>query len=82
MSFEKVTKAQSRIIGKNQTLKAMHRDEVTQVYYALDADEHLVQDVIQLAQEQNIPCVAVDSMKELGNACGIEVGASTVAIRK
>jgi len=83
MSFEKVTKAQSRvIIGKNQTLKAMHRDEIAEVYYALDADKHLVQDVIQLAQEQNIPCVSVDSMEELGSACGIKVGASTVAIKR
>lgn len=83
MSYEKVTKAESRIIiGKNQTLKAIHRGEVSEVYYARDADEHLTQDVIQVAQDQNIPCVAVDSMKKLGEACGIEVGASTVALMR
>ena len=81
MSYEKVTKAYTRIIiGKKQTLKAIHRSEVIEVYYARDADEHLVQDVIHAAQEQNIPCIGVDSMRKLGNACGIEVGASTVAL--
>lgn len=82
MSYEKVTKMQSRIIiGKKQALKAMHRGEVSEVYFARDADEHLVQDVIQVAQEQNVPCFGVDSMKQLGAACGIEVGASTVAVK-
>jgi large subunit ribosomal protein L7A len=28
----------------------------------------------------NVPILYVDSMKKLGKACGIEVGASTVAI--
>lgn len=83
MSYEKVTKAESQIIiGKGQTLKAMHQGVVAEVYYALDADEYLIQDVIQLAEEQNIPCHGVDSMKKLGKACGIEVGASTVALRR
>lgn len=81
MSYEKVTRAESRIvIGKSQTLKAMHQGIASEVYYALDADEYLIQDVIQLAEEQNIPCISVDSMKKLGKACGIEVGASTVAL--
>lgn len=83
MSYEKVTNEESRIIiGKKETLKAIRRDEVSEVYYARDADGHLVKDVIQVAQEQNIPCKAVDSMKKLGKACGIDVGASTVAIKR
>lgn len=83
MSYEKVAKAQSRIIiGKKQTLRAMRCDKVSEVYYAQDADEQLVQDVIRVAQKQHIPYIGVDSKIKLGNACGIEVGASTVAIKR
>ena len=33
-----------------------------------------------LAQKNDVPITYVDSMKKLGKACGIEVGAATVAI--
>ena len=83
MSYEKVTKAQSRIIiGTKQTLKSMRNGEVSVVYIADDADQQITQKVASLANELGIPCQRVDSMKKLGAACGIEVGASTVAIKK
>ncbi|MBP2078975.1 50S ribosomal protein L7ae-like protein [Oceanobacillus polygoni] len=83
MSYEKVTKAQSRIIvGKKQTLKAMKNGEVSEVYIAEDADKQLTQEVVSLAIEQDIPYQHVDSMKKLGVACGIKVGAAAVALRK
>ena len=83
MSYEKVTKLKSSIIvGKKQTLKAMKNGEVSEVYIAEDADEQLTQEVVSLAIEQGIPYQRVDSMKKLGAACGIKVGAATVALRK
>lgn len=83
MSYEKVTMMRSRIIiGKKQTLKAIKRNEVSEVYYARDADAQLIQEVIRVAQERNIPCHEFDSMKRLGAACGIEVAASTVAVKR
>lgn len=83
MSYEKVTKAKSRtIIGTKQTLKSMRNGDVSEVYIANDADQQITQKVASLANELGIPCQRVDSMKKLGAACGIEVGASTVAIKK
>jgi len=35
-----------------------------------------------MCQSRNIAVTYVDSMKELGKACGIEVGAATAAILK
>jgi large subunit ribosomal protein L7A len=35
---------------------------------------------VLLANETNIPVTYVDSMKKLGKACGIKVGAAVVAI--
>lgn len=83
MSYEKVAQVKSRvIIGTKQTLKAMKNGEITEVVIADDADKNITQKVANLADELGIPYQHVDSMKKLGIACGIEVGASTVAIRE
>lgn len=83
MSYEKVTKLRSRIIiGTKQTLRAMKSGEVSEVFIANDADKHMTEKVANLAEELGIPYQQVDSMKELGKASGVEVGASTIAIRK
>ncbi|MBP1970856.1 large subunit ribosomal protein L7A [Virgibacillus natechei] len=83
MSYEKVTQVQSRIIiGTKQTLKAMNNGEISEVLIAEDADQYITESVASLAEELDIPCEWVDSMKRLGAACGIEVGASTVAIKR
>lgn len=84
MSYEKVTQQveQNLIIGTKQTLKAMRNGEVSEVLVAKDADAHLTRKVTNLAEQLNIPCNQVDSKKKLGVACGIDVGAATVAIKK
>ncbi|WP_284141008.1 MULTISPECIES: ribosomal L7Ae/L30e/S12e/Gadd45 family protein [unclassified Virgibacillus] len=83
MSYEKVTQVKSRaIIGLKQTLKAMKNGEVDEVYVANDAAQHITKKVVDLANTLDIPCYHVDSMKDLGVACGIDVGASTVAIKR
>ncbi|WP_163971938.1 50S ribosomal protein L7ae-like protein [Oceanobacillus halotolerans] len=83
MSYEKVTQLRSRIIiGTKQTLKAMKNGDISEVYIADDANGQITQKVVNLAEELNIPCHRVDSMKKLGAACGIDVGASTAAIKK
>ncbi|PAV27907.1 50S ribosomal protein L7ae-like protein [Virgibacillus profundi] len=83
MSYDKVTKVHSQIIiGTKQALKAMNNGEISEVYIAGDADRNITQKVVSLASELDIPCEWVDSMEKLGAACGIEVGASTVAIKR
>jgi large subunit ribosomal protein L7A len=82
MSYEKVTQHQSRaIIGTKQTIKAMNNGEVSEVFIAKDADQHVTARVLDVAKQLNIPHTIVQSKKELGKSCNIEVGASTVAIR-
>ena len=43
---------------------------------------YLTAHVVETATELNVPITYVDSMKMLGKACGIDVGAATVAIKK
>ncbi|MEK5337061.1 50S ribosomal protein L7ae-like protein [Bacillus sp. FSL M8-0166] len=80
MSYDKVSQAQSIIIGTKQTVKALKRDSVKEVVVANDADPALTASVLKLAQEKGVDILVVDSMKKLGKACGIEVGAAAVAI--
>ncbi|UZD74292.1 MULTISPECIES: 50S ribosomal protein L7ae-like protein [Bacillus] len=80
MSYDKVSQAKSIIIGTKQTVKALKRGSVKEVVVAKDADTVLTAGVIQLAKNRDIDVSMVDSMKKLGKACGIEVGAAAVAI--
>lgn len=83
MSYEKVTNAKSHlVIGTKQTLKAMKNGLISEVFIAEDADRRRTLDIEELAKSLGIPCQRVDSKKKLGAACGIDVGASTVAITK
>ncbi|WP_169057678.1 50S ribosomal protein L7ae-like protein [Bacillus pumilus] len=80
MSYDKVSQAQSIIIGTKQTVKALKRDSVKEIVVAKDADPALTASVTKLAHEKGVDILVVDSMKKLGKACGIEVGAAAVAI--
>jgi large subunit ribosomal protein L7A len=80
MSYEKVLQAKNLIIGTKQTEKALKAGNVIEIVVAEDADQRLTTKAIQTALDNNIPVLYVDSMKKLGKTCGIEVGASVVAI--
>jgi large subunit ribosomal protein L7A len=80
MSYEKVMQAKRFIVGTKQTVKAIKNGFISEVLVAKDAEPHVTAKVISTAQEVGVPITYVDSMKKLGKACGIEVGASTVAI--
>jgi large subunit ribosomal protein L7A len=80
MSYEKVLQAKELIVGTKQAVKAIKDGRVKCLVIAEDADVKVTSKVLQAATEFQIPISNVDSMKKLGKACGIEVGASAVAI--
>jgi len=82
MSYEKVSQAENIIVGTKQTAKALKTQPVKEVIVAQDADPRVTLKVIQIAEQKQVPLTKVDSMKKLGKACGIEVGAAAVAIIK
>lgn len=82
MSYEKVTQANQVIIGTKQTMKALKDGQIKELVVAADADDHVLNEVLLLAEENEVPVTKVDSMQKLGKACGIEVGAATAAIRR
>jgi len=82
MSYEKVERAKELAIGINQTLKAVEHSFAHEVYVAEDADKRLTNKIALLCKEKGVPVIYVDSMKRLGRACGIDVGAAAAAIKK
>jgi large subunit ribosomal protein L7A len=80
LSYEKVLQASNVVIGTKQTVKALKDGRTKELIIASDVEAKVITNVVNLAQELNIPVTYVDSMKKLGKACGIEVGASAVAI--
>ncbi|MBM7694351.1 large subunit ribosomal protein L7A [Peribacillus deserti] len=82
MSYEKVQQALTVIVGTKQTVKALKNGIVSEVVVAADADPKVKAKVLEASKENNVSVSHVDSMLKLGRACGIEVGAVAVAIKK
>lgn len=72
----------NKVVGVKQTIKAIKNGAVKSVYIAKDADNKLLQSVKVLVDENSLELVYINTMKELGKLCGIDVGAATAAILK
>lgn len=75
-----VLKGSNKAIGIKQTLKAVENKTAKVVFIARDADEKVTGPLKELCISRSIEIIYADTMKQLGKACGIEVGASAVCI--
>ncbi|ABO48758.1 LSU ribosomal protein L7AE [Desulforamulus reducens MI-1] len=80
MSLESLKVARRKTIGAKQTLKAVEKALAKEVYWASDAESRVVDPILRACFSQNIPTVKVETMKDLGRACNIEVGCAIAAI--
>ncbi len=70
------------VVGVKQSIKAVKSDEVKKVFIARDADERVTNNLKEVCEEKTIAIHYVDTMKDLGKACGIDVGAAVAVIIK
>ena len=70
------------LVGSKQLRKALSRKAVSAVFLARNADPALTGPLAELCDAEGVPYSWVRSMKELGEACGIDVGTAAAAIRK
>lgn len=75
-------KSASRVMGIKQVSKAVKRGDATCVFLADDADARVTEPLAVLCQGQGVPVEHAATMADLGNACGIEVGAAAAAVLK
>ncbi len=80
MSCEKSLQGKSISIGMKQTTRMVELGLAAEVFVAQDADPRITQKIINLCKNMGIKVTYVDSMKQLGKACGIEVGAAMAAV--
>jgi large subunit ribosomal protein L7A len=70
------------VVGAKQLRKALLSGSAQQVYLARNADPTLTEPIAALCQNRDVPYTWVKSKTELGQACGIEVGAAAAATVK
>jgi large subunit ribosomal protein L7A len=80
MSYEKVKQAKKISIGTKKATRMVELGKVSEVFVAKDADPRLTIRMVNLCKKMGVEVTYVDSMKMLGKACGIEVGAAVAAV--
>lgn len=80
--MEDLINAASKAVGTRQVLRGLKAGTLSRVYVANDADTYLFQQVVRAAEDAGVPAVRVKSMKELGQALGLEVACAAAAIGK
>ncbi len=71
-----------KVVGLKQSKRAIIDGDAISVFAANDADKKLIEPVIRLCGDKNISVTSAFSMKEIGEACGLSVGAAVSAILK
>ena len=67
------------VVGAKQLKKALNNGTARRVFLACNADPAVTEPIAALCRLNNVDFVWVRSMTDLGNACGIEVGAAAAA---
>ncbi len=70
----------AKVVGVKQVRRALAKGQAKRLYLAKDADPHLTEPLERQGREQGVEVAWTDSMKALGRACGIAVGAAVAAI--
>ncbi len=69
-----------KVIGAKQSSRAVRSGLARQVFLASDADPRLTAPLLELCRQSNVPVTVDRSMRQLGQAAGIQVGAAVVTL--
>lgn len=73
-------KTGEKLVGVNQVRKAVLNKKAQAVFIAEDAERRVLAPILDICNTTGVEIIRVPTMKQLGNACGIEVGASVAAL--
>ena len=71
-----------RVVGTRQLLKKLAVNGIEAMYIAEDAQEHIKEKLLSLAQANGVEIILVATMNELGRMCGIAVGSAAAGLLK
>ena len=72
----------NKVVGAKQAKRALRDGRAVRLFMAVDADPRLLQPLVQEAVNRQVPVSQVPTMKDLGAACGIAVGAAVAVLVK
>ena len=72
----------NKVVGAKQVKRALKDGRAARLYMAMDADPRLLQPLVQEAVNRRVPVTQAPTMKELGAACGIAVGAAVAVLTR
>ena len=72
--------AAKKVVGLNQTKKAVNNGKAKKVFAAKDADEQFLLQIKRLCESKSVPVDGDMTMEELGSVCKIDVGCAVCAI--
>ncbi len=75
-------RTKNKVVGIKQLRKALQENRAQKVFLAQDADPKLTEPLEAQCGEAGVPVETVPTMLELGEACGIQVGAAVAALLK
>ena len=71
-----------KVVGTRRLVRAVEAGEIAEAYVARDADLFILRQVRQACSDAGVRIVEVDTMKQLGEACGVDVRTASAGIRK
>lgn len=69
-----------RVVGTGEVIKVVKAGSARKVFVAKDAAQTVIEPLLKLCKQKKIEVSQVRSMVELGEACGIHVGAASAAL--
>ncbi len=75
-------KTAPKVVGVKQLKKALREGRAAHVFVAEDAEERVTAPVMDLCRQTGVEVTMVPTMRQLGEACQIEVGAAVAGILK
>ena len=80
--MENLKAAAKKAVGTKAVLRALTNQDAACVYVASDIDTFLYQKVTRACAEAAVPVNKVESNKELGKVCGLNIGCAAAAVLK
>lgn len=71
-----------RLVGARQVLRAIRSGRLEEAYIARDADPLITRPVMVACEKAEVRFTEVESMRKLGEVCGIDVRAAVAGILK
>ena len=80
--LEELKSQTNKVVGIKQSTKAVEMDEAEKAFVADEASPAVLEPFLKLCEKKGVQVVHTATMKELGKACGISVGAAVAVLLK